>query len=158
MQTTSEWAMNRAVDLAVENVRSGAGGPFGALIVRNEYIIAEGVNRVTSLNDPTAHAEIEAIREACRRLGRFHLEDCEIYASCEPCPMCLGAIYWARLSQLWFGATRADAEEAGFSDAHIYEEVNTPLSGRRIPSVQLMRDNALRAFAEWRRSEHRVDY
>jgi guanine deaminase len=150
--------MRRAIELAVGNVRAGKGGPFGAVIVQDGRILAEGTNLVTSTNDPTAHAEIVAIRGACRALGRFHLTGCEIYTSCEPCPMCLGAIYWARLDKVFFGCTRADAAASGFDDELIYRELATPLADRRLPMVQLMRDDALRAFEAWARAEGRVDY
>jgi tRNA(Arg) A34 adenosine deaminase TadA len=150
--------MRRAIELAVENVRAAKGGPFGAVIVKDGRIIAEGTNLVTSTNDPTAHAEIVAIREACRALGRFHLTGCEIYTSCEPCPMCLAAIYWARLEKVFFGGTRADAVASGFDDESIYHEIETPLSDRRLPMVQLMRDDALRAFEAWTQAEGRIDY
>jgi len=150
--------MRRAIELAVENVLAAKGGPFGAVIVREGRILAEGTNLVTSNNDPTAHAEIVAIRAACRALGRFHLAGCEIYTSCEPCPMCLGAIYWARLDKVFFGCTRADAAAAGFNDESIYHEIATPVADRRLPMVQLMRDDALRAFAAWMQAEGRIDY
>jgi guanine deaminase len=150
--------MRRAIELAVENVRAARGGPFGAVIVKDGRIIAEGANLVTSTNDPTAHAEIVAIREACRSLGRFHLTGCEIYTSCEPCPMCLGAIYWARLERVFFGCTRADAAASGFNDELIYRELAAPLADRRLPMVQFMRDDAVRAFQAWTQAEGRVDY
>jgi tRNA(Arg) A34 adenosine deaminase TadA len=150
--------MRRAIELAVENVLAGHGGPFGAVIVKDGRIVAEGANLVTSTIDPTAHAEIVAIREACRSLGRFHLEGCEIYTSCEPCPMCLGAIYWARLEGVFFGGTRADAAASGFDDDLIYRELDTPLADRELPMVQLLRDEALRAFHAWSRAEGRIDY
>ena len=150
--------MRRAIELAIENVRAAQGGPFGAVIVQDGRILAEGTNLVTSNNDPTAHAEIVAIRGACRTLGRFHLTGCEIYTSCEPCPMCLGAIYWARLEKVFFGGTRAEAAAAGFNDELIYDELATPVADRRLPMVQLMRDDALRAFDVWRQAEGRIDY
>ena len=150
--------MRRAIELAVENVRAAKGGPFGAVIVREGRILAEGTNLVTSNNDPTAHAEIVAIRAACRALGRFHLTGCEIFTSCEPCPMCLGAIYWARLEKVSFGCTRADAAAAGFNDELIYHELTTPAADHRLPMVQLMRDDALRAFEAWTQAEGRIDY
>jgi guanine deaminase len=150
--------MRRAIELAVENVRAGKGGPFGAVIVQDGRILAEGTNLVTSTNDPTAHAEIVAIREACRALGRFHLTGCEMYTSCEPCPMCLAAIYWARLDKVFFGGTRVDAAAAGFNDELIYHELATPLADRTLPMVQHMRDDALRAFEAWAQAEGRVDY
>jgi guanine deaminase len=150
--------MRRAIELAVENVRVGKGGPFGAVIVQDGRILAEGTNLVTSTNDPVAHAEIVAIRGACRSLGRFHLNGCEIYTSCEPCPMCLGAIYWARLEKVCFGGTRADAAALGFNDELIYREIGTPLADRKLPMVQLMREEALRAFDAWAQAEGRIDY
>jgi tRNA(Arg) A34 adenosine deaminase TadA len=150
--------MRRAIELAVENVRSAKGGPFGAVVVQGGRILAEGANLVTSANDPTAHAEIVAIRAACRSLGRFHLTGCEIYTSCEPCPMCLGAIYWAQLDKVFFGCTRADAAAVGFDDEWIYHEIATSLADRRLPMVQLMRDDALRAFEAWTQAEGRIDY
>jgi len=149
--------MRRAIELSVANVRGG-GGPFGAVVVKDGRIVAEGVNRVTAACDPTAHAEIVAIREAARVLGRFHLEGCEIYSSCEPCPMCLGAIYWARLDRVFFSGTRADAARAGFSDADIYEELAAPFAERRIPMTRLLGGEAGRPFAEWQRKEDRIHY
>jgi guanine deaminase len=128
--------MTRAVELAIENVRSGCGGPFAAVVARGSVVLAEGTNRVTSSNDPTAHAEIVAIREACRSLGHFQLTGCELFATCEPCPMCLGAIYWARPERVYFAATRGDAAEHGFDDALIYRELAQPLPLRRIPMIQ----------------------
>jgi guanine deaminase len=150
--------MRRAIALSVENVRAGRGGPFGAVIVKDGRIIAEGTNLVTSANDPTAHAEIVAIRQACRVLGHFHLTGCEIYASCEPCPMCLGGIYWARLDRVFFGGTRGDAAQAGFNDEWIYQELAAPLGARGVPMEQLLREEALLAFQEWKRKEDRVHY
>lgn len=156
--TGPEVWMKQAIELAVDNVVSGRGGPFGAVIVRDGEIVAEGVNLVTATNDPTAHAEIVAIREACRRLGRFQLEDCEIYASCEPCPMCLGAIYWARPALVYFASAKEDAAEAGFDDSFIYEEIRVPRSSRRIPFIPMMREEARAAFHEWRRRPNRIEY
>ncbi|MGQ9635719.1 MAG: nucleoside deaminase [Bryobacteraceae bacterium] len=153
-----EFFLRRAIELAAENVRSGRGGPFGAVIVRQGRIVAEGVNLVTSELDPTAHAEITAIRRACAGLGRFHLNGCEIYSSCEPCPMCLGAIYWARLDRIWYSATRADAAAAGFQDEQLYHEISVPVSRRSIPMVQLLREEALPALEAWRSSATRIDY
>lgn len=150
--------MRRAVALSLENVRDGKGGPFAALIVSNDRIIAEGVNLVTATNDPTAHGEIMAIRAACRAEGRFHLDGCEMYATCEPCPMCLGAIYWARLDKVFFAGTRRDAAEAGFGDEWIYAELVKPLWRRRIPMVQFMREEAVAAFREWRGKDDRIEY
>ena len=150
--------MRRAIALSVENVRAGRGGPFGAVIVKDGRIIAEGTNLVTSANDPTAHAEIVAIRQACRVLGHFHLTGCEIYASSEPCPMCLGAIYWAKVDRAFFGGTRGDAAQAGFNDEWIYQELAAPLGARGVPMEQLLREEALLAFEEWKRNEDRVHY
>jgi guanine deaminase len=149
--------VRRAIALAVESVQSG-GGPFGAVIVKEGRIVAEGVNRVTPANDPTAHAEIVAIREACRALGLFHLRGCEIYASCEPCPMCMAAIYWARLDRVFFAATRADAAEAGFDDALIHKALAASPGAQVMPAEQLLREEALPAFEEWTHKEKRVDY
>jgi len=150
--------MARAIALAVENVRLGRGGPFGAVVVKDGKIIAEGANCVTATNDPTAHAEVIAIREACRKLGLFELTGCEIYTSCEPCPMCLGAIYWARPARVYFGSTAADAAHAGFDDSLIYRELAQPFSERKIPMTQLMRDESLEAFRAWERSPNKVPY
>lgn len=150
--------MAQAIRLAIENVRAGRGGPFAALVVKDGKILAEGTNCVTSLNDPTAHAEILAIREACRKLGNFELSGCEIYASCEPCPMCLGAIYWARLAKLFFGATGADAAKIGFDDSLIYREIVKPIGKRRIPALQLMRKEALEAFQVWAEKKDKIPY
>ena len=150
--------MQRAIDLAIENVRSGHGGPFGAVIVRGGEIIAEGVNQVTSHNDPSAHAEIVAIRRACELTGHFELKDCEIYASCEPCPMCLGAIYWARLGRLYFAANRQDAAAIGFDDSLIYNEIALDPSERQIPTLNLMRELGLAAFREWSQSVSKIRY
>lgn len=150
--------MAKAIELSIENVRAGRGGPFGAVVVKDGAIIAQGTNLVTSTNDPTAHAEVVAIREACRKLGSFQLTDCEIYSSCEPCPMCLAAIYWARPSRVYFACTAADAAQHGFDDSFICEEIQRPISGRRIPMVQMMRDDALRAFEAWAKKTDRIDY
>lgn len=150
--------MARAIELAVENVRSNTGGPFAALIVSAGKIIAEGTNRVTPTNDPTAHAEIITIREACRKLGRFELTDCEIYATCEPCPMCLGAIYWARLARGYFAAHSADAAKIGFDDTLIYDQLKLPMDERKIPMLQLMRDRALEVFCAWEAKPDKIQY
>jgi guanine deaminase len=150
--------MARAIQLAVENVRSGQGGPFGAVVAKDGDIIAEGANRVTLTNDPTAHAEVLAIREACRKLGMFELKGCELYTSCEPCPMCLGAIYWTRLSQVYFGCLAADASHAGFDDSFIYREIAEPHSGREIPMVQMMHEEALATFHTWQEKSDKIRY
>ena len=154
---THEQLIGRAIRLSVENVAQG-GGPFGAVVARGGEIVAEGVNRVTALNDPTAHAEVQAIRLAAQRLGRFDLSDCELYASCEPCPMCLGAIYWARLSRLYYAATQHDAAAAGFDDALIYREMALAPSLRRLHTASLSREEALEAFRRWREQADRIDY
>jgi len=150
--------MARAIELSIENVRSGQGGPFGAVIVASGAIVAEGTNRVTATNDPTAHAEIVAIRAACRKLGSFELRCCEIYASCEPCPMCLGAIYWARLERVYFAVQSSDASSAGFDDSFIYREFARPRNERKIPMVSLMREEALEAFRLWAAKTDKVSY
>jgi guanine deaminase len=150
--------MARAIQLAIENVHSGRGGPFGAVIARNGEMIAEGANQVTSTKDPTAHAEVNAIRAACARLGVFELQDCEIYTSCEPCPMCLGAIYWARLSHIYFASVAADAARVGFDDSLIYREMAQPHSQRAIPMVQMMRQEALAAFRAWEEKPNKIVY
>jgi guanine deaminase len=150
--------MARAIQLSMENVDSGRGGPFGAVVVRDAAIIAEGANRVTSANDPTAHAEVVAIREACQKLGVFALDGCEIYSSCEPCPMCLAAIYWARLSRVYFGNADADASRIGFDDSLIYRELAQPHSQRKIPMIQMMREQALAAFHAWENKLNKIEY
>lgn len=150
--------MREAIKLSIENVKSGHGGPFGAVIVKNGKIIATGVNSVTTSNDPTAHAEVMAIRNACATLGTFQLEDCVIYTSCEPCPMCLGAIYWARPSQVFYANTKADAAFIDFDDQFIYEELELSIPDRKLPTEQLMRDEALEAFKLWKLSTQKVQY
>ena len=134
------------------------GGPFGAVIVRGDEIIATGVNRVTANNDPTAHAEVSAIRAACERLGTFNLEGCEIYTSCEPCPMCLGAIYWAHLDKMYYGNTKHDAAEIGFDDSFIYEEISLTPEHRRLASCRLLGEEALKAFRLWTDKADKVEY
>jgi guanine deaminase len=150
--------MKRAITLALENVRSGNGGPFAALVVKEGRIIAEGTNRVTLSNDPTAHAEVVAIREACRVLGDFQLTGCDLYSTCEPCPMCLGAIYWARPGRVFYAATATDAAGAGFDDAFIYDELKIAPAGRRIPMKQLLREDALAIFSAWKQQENITPY
>ena len=150
--------MQEAIERAVENVRTGRGGPFGAIVVKDGRVIATGTNSVTSANDPTAHAEVIAIREACRALGTFQLTGCEIYTSCEPCPMCLGAIYWARPDRVYFAATASDAAEAGFDDSFIYEELKHPHRERKIPFEPMMREAGLEPFREWARKGDRIRY
>jgi guanine deaminase len=150
--------MARALTLSLENVRSRRGGPFGAVIVRGDEVIAEGVNCVTATNDPTAHAEMVAIREACRKLQSFELLDCEIYTSCEPCPMCLGAIYWARPVRVYFANSAADAAQAGFDDEFIYKELSVAHAGRKIPMIQLRHEDAPVAFRAWRQQSDKIRY
>lgn len=150
--------MARAIELAIENVNAHRGGPFAALVAKDGTIVAEGTNLVTSILDPTAHAEITAIRNACRTLKTFQLTGCDLYTTCEPCPMCLGAVYWARLDHLYFASTRDDAAAAGFDDAHIYRELSLPLEARRIPTIGLMRKEAQAAFDAWRGLPDRVPY
>jgi tRNA(Arg) A34 adenosine deaminase TadA len=149
--------MAEAIALAIENVAQG-GGPFGCVIVKNGKVIARGVNRVTQTNDPTAHAEVVAIRAACEALADFQLSGCELYTSCEPCPMCMAAVYWARPDRVYFGATKQDAAHAGFDDSMIYEEFALPYEKRRIPIAQIGRDEALQAFAAWAKSPNKVRY
>jgi len=150
--------MQMAIDLATENVASGAGGPFGAVVVLNGEVVATGVNSVTSNNDPTAHAEVMAIREACRVLGTFQLTGCEVYTSCEPCPMCLAALYWSRCAAIFFGNTAADAAEAGFDDSFLYTEVQKPHDDRAIPTSQLLPEQAIVSFNTWCERVEKIDY
>jgi len=150
--------MARAIALSMENVRSGRGGPFGTVVVKDGKIIAESANSVAETNDPTAHAEMMASREACKKLGSFELKGCEIYTSCEPCPMCLGAIYWARPARVYFANTAADAAKAGFDDAFIYQELARPHAQRKIPMTQIMRDEALAAIREWEEKPDKIGY
>lgn len=150
--------MRQAICVAVEGVRARHGGPFGCVIVRQGKVLAQGCNTVTSTNDPTAHAEVNAIRAACAALGRFQLEDCELYTSCEPCPMCLGAIYWARLPVVYFGGTRVDAAAAGFDDDFIYREVPLAPEARSVRMIPLLRDEAAASFDAWTRQTDRQRY
>ena len=150
--------MRRAIDLSRLHMEAGEGGPFGAVVVREGRILGEGWNRVTSSHDPTAHAEIMAIREACRALGTFELRGCELFTSCEPCPMCLAAIYWARLDRIWYANTRADAAGIRFDDAWLYREVALPIGERSLAATQLMRDEALAVFRAWEAKPDKVRY
>jgi tRNA(Arg) A34 adenosine deaminase TadA len=150
--------MRRAISIAIDNVRLKRGGPFGAIIVSNGSVVSEGANLVTAINDPTAHAEVVAIRAACQSLGSFELAGCELYTSCEPCPMCLAAAYWARVDRIWFACTQADASDAGFDDAFLYRELAAPLAGRSIPIASLLRDDGLAAFDEWRAAPDKIPY
>ena len=157
METQKKF-MREAIRLSIENVQSGNGGPFGTVIVKNGNIIASGVNKVTQSNDPTAHAEIVAIRSACETLGTFQLVGCEIYCSCEPCPMCLGAIYWARPDRIYFANTKEDAADINFDDNFIYNELDVSISQRKLPTTQLLRDEAQMAFTQWRESTAKTEY
>ncbi len=150
--------MRRAIHLAEEGMKSNSGGPFGAVVVKNGEIIAEGWNRVTSNNDPTAHAEIIAIREACQKLGTFQLEDCEIYTSCEPCPMCLGAIYWARPKKVYYACTREDAAAANFDDQFIYDELELNIANRKVDFENIIRDEGLHLFRHWSEKDDKTEY
>ena len=156
--STPETFMARAVAISAERMRAGLGGPFGAVIVKDGRIIAEGSNLVTSANDPTAHAEMTAIREACRALGTFSLAGCEIYTSCEPCPMCLAAIYWARLDRAYFANNRTDAARIGFDDSFLYDEVAMPIEERSLPLVHLPSTAAGSVFQEWHDKEDKIPY
>ncbi len=150
--------IKRAIQLSEEGMDNHAGGPFGAVIVRNGEIVAEGYNHVTSTNDPTAHGEIVAIRRACENLNTFQLDDCVIYTSCEPCPMCLGAIYWARLQAVYYGNTKEDAAAIGFEDQFIYDEIDTQIENRKIKFINLERAEAQKVFKKWELKEGRIDY
>lgn len=154
---TKEELMRKAIELSVKNVAEG-GGPFGAVIARNGEIVATGVNRVTDEHDPTAHAEVSAIRAACRKLNTFDLSGCEIYTSCEPCPMCLGAIYWAHLDRMYYGNNQHDAAEIGFDDAFIYEEIALKPEERRLAPTRLLPKEAIKAFEAWRLKDDKVEY
>jgi tRNA(Arg) A34 adenosine deaminase TadA len=156
--TLHDQFMREAINLSRQNIRDGKGGPFAAVIVKDGAVIARGTNLVTSTNDPTAHAEIVAIREACRTLGSFQLDGCDIYTSCEPCPMCLGAIYWARPRALYFANTGDDAATIGFDDRTIYEEFTRRHRDRKIPMIQVLREEALIAFQEWQEKKDKVSY
>jgi tRNA(Arg) A34 adenosine deaminase TadA len=150
--------MREAIQLSVEEMEKGNGGPFGAVVVRGGEIVARGFNNVLASNDPTAHAEVEAIRKAAQALGSFDLSDCELYTSCEPCPMCLGAIYWARLRKVYYGNTRQDAANIGFDDALIYDEIEKPIEQRKIPMQQLLPEEARKGFDAWVQKENRQSY
>ncbi len=150
--------MWEAIRLSIQNIRDGKGGPFACVVVKEGKIIARGTNCVTSTNDPTAHAEIVAIRNACNALNTFQLDGCEIYTSCEPCPMCLGAIYWARPDSIFYGNGREDAAKIGFDDLFLYEELPKRISERKIPTSQIMREEALAAFREWEQKQDKIQY
>ncbi len=149
--------MREAIAISIDNVKNG-GGPFGAVIVKDNEIIARGANRVTASNDPTAHAEVSAIREAAKKLGTFNLSGCEIYTSCEPCPMCLGAIYWSRLDKIYYANTKVDAKNIGFDDSFIYDELELKPSERHLPSESLLRTEAIKAFEMWDKKIDKIEY
>jgi len=150
--------IEKALNLALENVKSGKGGPFGAIVVKEGKIIATGTNSVTSENDPTAHAEVNAIRNACKNLNSYQLDDCEIYSSCEPCPMCLGAIYWARPKKLVFAATKTDAALAGFDDSYIYDEIALKPIHRHLKTIEINSPNKTEPFELWMTSQKKIEY
>lgn len=150
--------MREAIRLARENVQSGEGGPFGAIVVKNGEIVGQGANKVTSVLDPTAHAEILAIRDACQNMQTFQLTDCIVYTSCEPCPMCLGALYWARPDKFYYAGSRLDAAGIDFDDQFIYDEMSLPVSGRKLPGLQLLRDEALKVFQLWESDPDKTPY
>ena len=158
MTEKDEQFMQRAIRIAQNGIDKNAGGPFGAVVVKNGEIISEGWNQVTSTNDPTAHAEIMAIREACRRLDSFQLEDCVLYTSCEPCPMCLGAIYWARPKKIFYACTREDAAKVGFDDQFIYDEIAGEIGERKIETINFMREESLVVFENWENKEDKIEY
>jgi len=157
MQGNPEF-MSQAIQLATDNVVSGRGGPFGAVVVKDGRVIATGSNQVTATNDPTAHAEVTAIRNACAALGTFKLDGCDVYTSCEPCPMCLAALYWSRCAAIYYGNDAADAAKAGFDDSFLYEEVKKPLNQRTIPITEMCSDEAWESFDTWLKSPFKVEY
>lgn len=150
--------MDRAIELSLASVNEHRGGPFGCVIVKDGCIISEGWNQVTNQNDPTAHAEIVAIRHACKKLGVFRLQGCQIYTSCEPCPMCLSAIYWAHIDTVYFGNTKTDAAQIGFDDAFIYQELDLDVRARKLPMIQLLPEKAIQAFEAWKKSKDKIVY
>lgn len=154
---TKEELMRKAIELSIENVKNG-GGPFGAVIAKDGEIIATGVNRVTAQHDPTAHAEVSAIRSAAAKLETFNLSGCEIYTSCEPCPMCLGAIYWARLDKIYYANNKTDAKNIGFDDSFIYDELSLSKDERKLPAESLLREEAIKAFMQWEKKEDKTEY
>lgn len=155
--SNEEW-MQVAIDLAVAGVSSGEGGPFGAIVVKDGVVVGRGNNRVTTTNDPTAHAEVVAIRDACKNLGTFQLSGCVVYTSCEPCPMCLGAIYWARPDRVYYACTQEDAAASGFDDQFIYDEIDKPYGERKIPFLPIGREAGKKAFQVWDTKGDRIDY
>ncbi len=158
MNNPHETLIRQTIDMAAENVRNGRGGPFAALVVLDGRIIGRGVNQVTTINDPTAHAEVMAIRDACNNEGHFRLENAVIYTSCEPCPMCLSAIYWARISKIYYAAVNTDASKAGFDDSYIYQQIPVAPDKRSIPAFRVMDKKAFQPFQTWLDMESRIDY
>ncbi len=158
MEEQNKQFMRAAIEQSRQGMEQNEGGPFGAIVVKEGQIIGRGNNKVTSTNDPTAHAEVVAIRDACRHLNNFQLEGCILYTSCEPCPMCLGAIYWARPEKVYFGCTREDAASIGFDDDFIYREMALPIEARQLPLVQLLPEEALTVFAQWREKTDKREY
>jgi tRNA(Arg) A34 adenosine deaminase TadA len=150
--------MRQAIALATENVTSGRGGPFGAIVVRDGEVIASGVNQVTATNDPTAHAEVVAIRRACHALGTFQLHGCDVYTSCEPCPMCLAALYWSRCDAVYYGNSAGDAAAIGFDDSFLYEQVRLPIDERTLPMQRLLPEEAIASFVAWRNQPNKIEY
>jgi len=158
MDKSHQQFMQRAIELAREGMHNGHGGPFGCVVVKDQKIIAEGWNQVTSTNDPTAHAEVTAIRRACEKLGTFQLDGCVIYTSCEPCPMCLGAIYWARPDRVFYACDRQDAADIAFDDQYIYDEIEAPIDDRQIPFTQIQQAQAVEVFKEWHHKSDKTEY
>ncbi|WP_179021958.1 nucleoside deaminase [Winogradskyella forsetii] len=156
--TDKEKFMQEAVNAALKGMNNNEGGPFGCVIVKDGKIVGRGNNKVTSTNDPTAHGEVMAIRDACKNLNSFQLDGCELYTSCEPCPMCLGAIYWSRVDKVYYGSTQVDAANIGFDDQFIYDEIPLPYAERKIPFLQLAHDIALKPFQEWSKKEDKTEY
>ncbi|HAO03422.1 MAG: nucleoside deaminase [Chitinophagaceae bacterium] len=156
--TKEEKFMQEAIALSQKGVQNDEGGPFGCIIVKDDKIVGRGNNKVTSTNDPTAHAEVVAIRDACKNLGTFQLDECEVYTSCEPCPMCLGAIYWARPKVIYYANNRQDAAEIGFDDSMIYDEISADIKHRKIPIIPLLRKEAIKIFTEWKNKEDKTAY
>ncbi|MDR0969481.1 MAG: nucleoside deaminase [Lentimicrobiaceae bacterium] len=150
--------MKQAISLALNNIKEKQGGPFAAVVVKNGKIIGQGANKVTTKNDPTAHAEVEAIRDACKNLNSFQLDGCEIYSTCEPCPMCLGAIYWARPEKLYFACSREDAADAGFDDSYIYDQLNLNIAKRNLKTARILQNDAMKIFDSWKETENKISY
>ncbi len=150
--------MQRAIDIALQSMDSGKGGPFGAVVVKDGVIVAEGTNEVTSSDDPTAHAEVVAIRRACAKLGSFQLDGCELYTTCEPCPMCIGAIYWSRPEKVYYGSEKEDAARIGFDDKFIYDEIDLAIEERKIPFIQMGRDKTIDLFKKWEDKDDKIEY